>query len=82
MKQFTRPSSTVWLAIDLKPSTRMLRIMLASGHQGVAFPSLLAAPSDSKFVVQASWIDLGKIDFDALKRRFDKSKHKAASTEA
>jgi type I restriction enzyme R subunit len=27
-------------------------------------------------------IDLGKIDFDALKRFFEKSKHKAASTEA
>jgi type I restriction enzyme R subunit len=31
---------------------------------------------------EPSRIDLGKIDFDALKRFFDKSKHKAASTEA
>ena len=37
---------------------------------------------DSPEEGEPSRIDLGKIDFDALKRFFDKSKHKAASTEA
>jgi type I restriction enzyme R subunit len=37
---------------------------------------------DSPEQGEPSRIDLGKIDFDALKRFFDKSKHKAASTEA
>jgi len=37
---------------------------------------------DSPEQGEPSRIDLGKIDFDALKRFFDKSKHKAASAEA